>query len=46
MFVLPIFEWGYQHWMEKMKLGEKLIIRKEKARRTLRNPPKKLQLIP
>lgn len=24
------FEWGYQHWMEKMKLGEKLIIRQEK----------------
>ena len=24
------FEWGYQHWMEKMKQGEKVIIRQEK----------------
>lgn len=33
------FEWGYQHWMEKMKLGEKVIIRQEKPDELCEIPP-------
>ena len=33
------FEWGYQHWMEKMKLGEKVIIRQEKPDELCKIPP-------